>query len=362
MVDGVDRGGVVDEAAAVCRAAEPGEILVSERVGAPAGRRSRAEFAAHGVVEGREGPLPVLRLDWAPLPEEPVDLPMPDALHYPYAEYVGRDAELDQLGHAFERAVAGERQVAVVGGEPGIGKTALTAVLAQAVEAAGGAVLYGRCLDLSSPYQPFVDALGHYVQFAPRRELETHVAAYGGELARLIPALAHRIPEAPPPSTSDPDTERYLAFTAAAGLITEACGHRPVLLVLDDLHWADRATLALLRQLVTATLGVNRVLLSIPPGVTSLVGPNGSGKTTLTTAATTHLVQPSRGNISVLGLTPGNADRFFRQVGYCTQLFHSFPRRLTGWEFLLDSLLLHGMSESDAFRLAGRSHRARPPR
>lgn len=97
-------------------------------------------------------------------------------------------------------------------------------------------------------------------------------------------------------------------------------------------------------------LGVNRVSLNIPPGVTTLVGPNGSGKTTLMNLMT-GLVQPSRGNVSVLGLTPGDADRFFRQVGYCTQ-FDSFPRRLTGWEFLLDSLLLHGMSESDAFRLA----------
>ncbi len=98
-------------------------------------------------------------------------------------------------------------------------------------------------------------------------------------------------------------------------------------------------------------LGVNRVSLNIPPGVTTLVGPNGSGKTTLMNLMT-GLVQPSRGNVSVLGLTPGDADRFFRQVGYCTQ-FDSFPRRLTGWEFLLDSLLLHGMSESDALRLAG---------
>ena len=257
LVQGEYRGQALEEAGALARTARPGEILVTEPVRQLSARRSQPDFSTRPPVgDGANEPLSVALLQWESLVEEPVDLPLPSALHYPNAEYVGRSVELALLSSAFDRAVGGQRQVVVVGGEPGIGKTALTAVMAQAVDAAGAVVLYGRCHDLGAPYQPFVDALSYYVQFAPRRELEGHVAAHGGELSRLVPALTHRVPGTPPPSTSDPDTERYLAFTAAIGLVAEACRHRPVVLVLDDLHWADLATLALLRQLVSASAGL----------------------------------------------------------------------------------------------------------
>jgi len=96
-------------------------------------------------------------------------------------------------------------------------------------------------------------------------------------------------------------------------------------------------------------LGVNRISLTIPPGITTLVGPNGSGKTTLMNLMT-GLVKPSSGRISVMGLTPANATEFFRNVGYCTQ-FDYFPRGITGWQFVMDGLMLHGMHEAEAFRL-----------
>lgn len=113
---------------------------------------------------------------------------------------------------------------------------------------------------------------------------------------------------------------------------------------------SDRIVFEDVSKFYGEVLGVNRVSLSIPPGVTTLVGPNGSGKTTLMNLMT-GLVQPSSGQVSVLGLTPADATRFFREVGYCAQ-FDSFPRGLTGWDFLMDSLLLHGMSKGDASRLA----------
>ena len=93
-------------------------------------------------------------------------------------------------------------------------------------------------------------------------------------------------------------------------------------------------------------LGVNRVNLQIAPGITSLVGPNGAGKSTLMNLMT-GLLRPSRGRITVLGIPTDRPERLFRKVGYCTQ-FDSFPRGLTGREFIRSFLLVHGYDKKKA--------------
>jgi ABC-2 type transport system ATP-binding protein len=97
-------------------------------------------------------------------------------------------------------------------------------------------------------------------------------------------------------------------------------------------------------------LGVNRVNLSIPPGVTSLVGPNGSGKTTLMNLMT-GLVRPTRGRIEVLGLRPDEPEKLFRILGYSTQ-FDAFPKGLTGFQFVYSYLRLAGNDSQTATQLA----------
>ncbi|HEX8178420.1 MAG TPA: ABC transporter ATP-binding protein [Pyrinomonadaceae bacterium] len=92
-------------------------------------------------------------------------------------------------------------------------------------------------------------------------------------------------------------------------------------------------------------LGVNRVNLSIAPGITSLVGPNGSGKTTLMNLMT-GLLRPTRGTISVLGTSPHDPEKLFRKVGYCSQ-FDSFPRGVTGREFIEFYLSVHGYARGE---------------
>ncbi len=93
-------------------------------------------------------------------------------------------------------------------------------------------------------------------------------------------------------------------------------------------------------------LGVNRVNLQIGPGITSLVGPNGAGKSTLMNLMT-GLLRPSRGSISVLGIPTDKPEQLFRKVGYCTQ-FDSFPRGLTGREFIKSFLLVNGFDRQKA--------------
>lgn len=100
-------------------------------------------------------------------------------------------------------------------------------------------------------------------------------------------------------------------------------------------------------------LGVNRVNLAIPPGVTSLVGPNGSGKTTLMNLMT-GLVRPTRGHVRVLGLRPDEPEKLFRILGYSTQ-FDSFPKGLTGFQFVYSYLRLGGRDSQTAEQLAWRA-------
>src|SRR5258708_11238552 len=93
-------------------------------------------------------------------------------------------------------------------------------------------------------------------------------------------------------------------------------------------------------------LGVNRVNLTIPLGITSLVGPNGAGKTTLMNLMT-GLLRPSRGEVSVLGVPTDQPEQLFRKVGYCSQ-FDSFPGGMTGREFINAFLMVSGVSRSQA--------------
>jgi class 3 adenylate cyclase len=261
--DGDHFGEPVVEAARLCARAEGGEILVSAGTKTMAGSRVAFEFVSRGdlALKGLPDPTPTLQLMWEPAEPDLATVPLPARLAGGRANLFGRASELAQLGGLFAEATAGKRQVVIVSGEPGIGKTSLTAEIARQAADAGAAVCYGRSeKDLGVPYQPFIEALQHYVAHAPPDVLRAHVEDHGGELSRLVPTLMRHMPECPAPSTTDPDTERYLTFGAVAGLLQAATRNGPVVLVLDDLHWSDKPTMQLLR-FVTSALTTEPLLI-----------------------------------------------------------------------------------------------------
>src|SRR6185295_20103996 len=91
--------------------------------------------------------------------------------------------------------------------------------------------------------------------------LSAHVAEHGGELAALVPGLSRRLDDVPPPATGDQETQRFRLFAAVVGLVAAAAADNPVVVVLDDLHWADRPTLTLLRYLVGSSVPARLLIL-----------------------------------------------------------------------------------------------------
>jgi DNA-binding SARP family transcriptional activator len=180
---------------------------------------------------------------------------------------IGRDAELQELRRQW---ALGESEIArgpegpclvLLTGDPGIGKTRLIAEVAKLAHRGGAIVLAGRSpQEALAPYQPFVEALRQYVVGVELDVLRRNTRGSGAELVTLAPELGRRLPELRRRQEVEPLSERYRLFEAFIALLTEVSSATPVLLVLDDLHWADRPTLLLLRHLARAR-SLGRVLV-----------------------------------------------------------------------------------------------------
>jgi len=246
-------GTTVIEAARLCASAAGGQILASDLVRVLVASSHAAGFAPVGPLDlkGLAEPVVACTVRWER--RQLSSIPLPAFLTDLGRIFVGRDDQLQRLGQLWKEAAAGERRVAFLAGEPGVGKTRLAAELAARVYEGGATVLVGRCdEDLGVPYQPFVEALRQFVDHTPSDELLTRLGRYSGELARLVPELPILRPGLPPAVQSDPETERYRLFDAVAAWLGAVSADGPLLLVLDDLQWAAKPTLLLLRHVISS--------------------------------------------------------------------------------------------------------------
>lgn len=244
-------GTPVVEASRLCDAADEGGILCTEFVRHMAGTRGGHEFDSAGALDlkGLAGPVTALRVRWDAIDRS---MPIPPMLTRSQTfGFVGRDDELELLTEAWKRSLVEGPVGVLVSGEPGAGKTRLASQFSAQRHADGVVVLAGRCDEhLGVPFQPFVEALRYWLVNTPEAERAPGLGPTAGELIRLVPDIATLAPGVVVPPAADPDTERYRLFDAVGTWLATVGRSAPVLLVLDDIHWAAAPTLQLLSHLL----------------------------------------------------------------------------------------------------------------
>jgi tetratricopeptide (TPR) repeat protein len=165
-----------------------------------------------------------------------------------HAAFVGREAEVATLKTAFERALRRQPSFVLVAGEPGIGKTRLSQELALHARLRGARVLVGRCNEAEGtpPYLPFMDALDGFLATETTESLRARLGEDAATLRELLPRAAARLETASLTSRID----RHALFQAVMGVLRRCAGDHGLLLVVEDVQWADKASLLLLKHLV----------------------------------------------------------------------------------------------------------------
>jgi class 3 adenylate cyclase/DNA-binding SARP family transcriptional activator len=241
-------GQAVHAAARVAAKAKGGQILVSElvrRLVDPAPElnfRDAGRFRLRGFSERWR----LFELIWAD------NRPTDSVVRTTRTPLVGRDAELSELRAALREAVSGSGRLVMLAGEPGIGKTRLTEELAAEALRSRALVFVGRCLEAEGapPYAPFVEILESALAQAPSPEAFRLAAGDAApEIARLVPRLRRLFPDIGPALTLPPEQERRHLFNSIVDMTASTARTVPMVYVLEDLHWADEASLLLLDHL-----------------------------------------------------------------------------------------------------------------
>jgi class 3 adenylate cyclase/DNA-binding CsgD family transcriptional regulator len=238
-------GAAVSAAARIAAKARGGQILVSDTVRAVIGPAQGIDFIECGrfrlkgfpdrwrlyeVVWKREAaiPAPPVATDWTP--------------------FVDRESERAELRRLLERALGGQGALLLIGGEPGVGKTRLVEELLVEARQRGVTTLTGRCCEAEGtlPYLPLVEVLEAAVRSFPQEDLREVLGDSAPEVAKLVPELRHLFADIPPPLEVPPEQERRYLFNCVLDSLRRGAQRQPLVIALEDLHWADDSSLLLL--------------------------------------------------------------------------------------------------------------------
>ncbi len=210
-------------------------------------RPERVHQVLHPALPRRFPPLRSLVAH--PDNEQPDFPPQLEFLHA--VDFVGRDQHVSALHTLWQRIRGANRPgFTLLAGEPGVGKTRLAAAVAESLHTDEGAVVvYGRCAeDHPSPYRPFTEALTAYAEARSDPELRTEIGVRGDMVTPVVPHLLDRFADLERPILTEED--RQLEVFDAVSSFLQVASSSPLVIVLDDIHWADRASLDLLLHLV----------------------------------------------------------------------------------------------------------------
>jgi predicted ATPase len=178
--------------------------------------------------------------------------------------FVGRQRELDTLRTTLAEALSGQGHLVMLGGEPGIGKTRTAQELATVALQQGGRVLWGRCHTEHSapPYWPWTQLLRAYIHACGLAQLRADMGRGAAAIAEIVPDVQERLPDLRSlPRLEEPEQARFRLFDAITSFFRYASHRQPVVLILDDLHWADRPSLLLLEFVAREIAGARLLVL-----------------------------------------------------------------------------------------------------
>jgi pilus assembly protein CpaF len=250
-------GAAVNVAARVAGKARGGEILVSEVVRQLVGPVSEMTFAYRGryKLKGFPDRWRLHEVTPGEVKETPRTLPSGDG-------FVGREQERIDIRMLLDRAVTGSGGMLFITGNAGIGASRLAAEAAVEAASKGWLVLSGRCMEQDgAPYAPFREILATAVAGGTSKSLQDAAGANGPLLAQLVPSLRQKVRGMPAQSEIGADKLREQLFRAIFDFLSDVQAKRPLLIVLDDLQWADGATVLLLRDLAERVGGSHMVVI-----------------------------------------------------------------------------------------------------